>query len=112
MLLNDGGALAIEVHDLQRIVDRAEYCLFEHEHTIYLAADDLRFLLEASGFDIVSVNPIPDTVTRANSLIVIARKNAAPTSACTTGKRSASTSTRLACTLLRYTAKRSPSGAP
>jgi SAM-dependent methyltransferase len=73
-LLNTGGILAFEVHDLKEIITRTEYCLFEHEHTIYLTSEDAVRLLECCGFQVVSINPIPSSVSRGNSLIVIARK--------------------------------------
>jgi SAM-dependent methyltransferase len=74
--LSEGGILALEVHDLAKIVDRNEYCLFEHEHTIYLTANDARRLLAMCGFDVIAVNPLPGSVTRGNSLIIIAKKAA------------------------------------
>ena len=39
------GVLVIEVHDLERIMERRETCLFEHEHSIYLTSDSFRRLL-------------------------------------------------------------------
>jgi SAM-dependent methyltransferase len=74
-LLVDGGILALEIHDFGKIVERTEYCLFEHEHTIYLNDEDVRQLLERSGFLVLSINPLPPEVTRGNSLIVIAKKS-------------------------------------
>jgi len=73
-LLNTGGILAFEIHDLKAIVTRTEYCLFEHEHTIYLTSEDAARLLESCGFQIIAINPIPPSITRGNSLIAIARK--------------------------------------
>lgn len=73
LLVNDG-VLALEIHDFGKIVERTEFCLFEHEHTIYLNEEGLRRLLERTGFSVLSVNPLPSDITRGNSLIVIAKK--------------------------------------
>ena len=74
-VLGDGGLVAVEVHDLEKIVERTEFCLFEHEHTIYMNASDISKLIESQGFDVVSINPLDDSVTRANSLLIVARKS-------------------------------------
>ena len=79
MLLADGGILALEVHDFEKIVERTEYCLFEHEHTIYLTSDDISLLVKEAGFFPISINPLSPGVTRGNSLIVIASKCGART---------------------------------
>jgi SAM-dependent methyltransferase len=76
-LLVPGGVLAFEVHDLSRIAERAEWCLFEHEHTIYMDADMARLMVRRNGFEVYAVNPLPETAVRANSLIVIAHKTEA-----------------------------------
>jgi SAM-dependent methyltransferase len=73
-ILVDGGILALEIHDFGKIVVRTEYCLFEHEHTIYLNDEDVRELLERTGFSVLSINPLPSELTRGNSLIVLAKK--------------------------------------
>jgi SAM-dependent methyltransferase len=73
-ILVDGGIIGIEIHDFGKIVERTEYCLFEHEHTIYLRSEDARRLLEQSGFSVISINPLSPGITRGNSLIVLARK--------------------------------------
>ena len=74
-LLNENGILAFEVHNLEDIIERTEYCLFEHEHTIHLTASDASRLVEAHGFKVLSVNPIPRNEVRANSLMVVAVKS-------------------------------------
>ena len=74
-LLSDGGILAFEVHDFALICARTEWCLFEHEHTIYMDANMACALVERYGFDVQAVNPLPTNSVRANSLIVIARKS-------------------------------------
>ena len=63
-----------EIHDLDIINQRGEWCLFEHEHMIYTDQHFWQNRLEEIGFRIVSINPLPTEVVRANSLIVIARK--------------------------------------
>ena len=73
-LLVPGGVLAFEVHDLSRIAERGEWCLFEHEHTIYMDAEMAEKVLSSNGFKVFSINPIPESEVRANSLIVIAHK--------------------------------------
>lgn len=77
-LLVDGGILALEIHDFGKIVRRTEYCLFEHEHTIYLSEDIVKNLLEQTGFSVLCINPLSPEVTRGNSLIVIATKKNQP----------------------------------
>ncbi|HHT9158358.1 MAG TPA: class I SAM-dependent methyltransferase [Candidatus Brocadiaceae bacterium] len=73
-ILNIGGFLVFEVHDLERIIHRAECCLFAHEHTLYLDAKVAEALVVRHGFIVVAVNPLHDKVVRANSLIVLAKK--------------------------------------
>jgi SAM-dependent methyltransferase len=73
-ILESNGVLAIEIHDLEKIYKRSEWCLFEHEHTIYMDQCIIRNILSLNGFEVIDVNPIPDNMVRANSMIVIARK--------------------------------------
>jgi SAM-dependent methyltransferase len=77
-LMVNGGILALEIHDFGKIVERTEYCLFEHEHTIYLNKFNLGKLLEKTGFSILSINPLSEDITRGNSLIAIAKKEEIP----------------------------------
>jgi SAM-dependent methyltransferase len=77
-LMVDGGILALEIHNFGKIVERTEYCLFEHEHTIYLNENNLSKLLEQTGFSVLSINPLPEDLTRGNSLIAIAKKEGIP----------------------------------
>jgi len=79
-LLNEGGILAFEVHDLEKIIERTEYCLFEHEHTIYLTPEAATRLVKAHGFEILAINPMSQEMVRGNSLIVVARKASRETS--------------------------------
>ncbi|PIT74713.1 methyltransferase domain-containing protein [Limnohabitans sp. JirII-31] len=73
-LLNEGGILTFEVHNLEKIIERTEYCLLEHEHTIYLTPDNARSLIRSLGFEVVSINPLSNNEVRGNSLIVMAKK--------------------------------------
>lgn len=77
-LLVDGGVLALEIHDFEKIVKRTEYCLFEHEHTIYMTSEDVSRILSKSGFLVVAINPVSSDLTRGNSLIAIAVKVGSP----------------------------------
>ena len=45
------GLLVVEIHDLQKIFERQEYCLFEHEHTIYLTTATVSALCAREGDD-------------------------------------------------------------
>ena len=68
-------ALAIfEIHDIEKINSRGEWCLFEHEHMIYTNADFWEDKLKECGFSIICVNPLNEEIVRANSLIIVAKK--------------------------------------
>ncbi len=66
------GVLLIEVHDLEKILDRCETCLFEHEHTIYLHRLSIQRLLERAGFVMLTAELLPEGERRGNSLLVAA----------------------------------------
>jgi len=103
-VLRDGGLIAVEVHDLDRIVERTEFCLFEHEHTIYLNSCDITNLIESQGFEVLSINPLDDSITRANSLLVVAKKTGIKTTPITdlhTGEAFSSLNDRIKKTILR-----------
>ena len=70
----DDGYLIIEVHDLEQIYKKNEFCLFEHEHSIYLTKKSASKLLEKYNFEIIDFNFIGDDIRRANSLLFIAKK--------------------------------------
>lgn len=74
ILLSPGGVLMFEVHDLEKIVNRSEWCLFEHEHTVYMDSSYAKKLVEACGFKLLAINPIDEKDVRANSLIIVAQK--------------------------------------
>lgn len=73
-LLNPDGLVAIEVHNLEKIIQRSEYCLFEHEHTVYLTPNCAEKIFNLAGFEVIAIDPLPESVTRANSLIVVGKK--------------------------------------
>jgi hypothetical protein len=66
------GLLVIEVHNLAKILERREYCLFEHEHPTYWTVDTMRDVLRQSGFKLLDTNLMPERLRRANSLLVVA----------------------------------------
>lgn len=67
------GILVIEVHDLEKIVQRREYCLFEHEHTTYYTNAMIQQVLQQAGFELIDLDLVPQAKRRANSLIAVAR---------------------------------------
>jgi SAM-dependent methyltransferase len=73
-ILTDGGILAFEVHNVDDIYQRSEWCLLEHEHTIYMNKDSASKLVRECGFKIIAMNPIKASKVRANSLIIVAQK--------------------------------------
>jgi 2-polyprenyl-3-methyl-5-hydroxy-6-metoxy-1,4-benzoquinol methylase len=71
----DRGILVIEIHDLEKIFERREYCLFEHEHSIYLTTSTAQSLMEREGYSIIDLDIIPESIRRANSLLFISTRN-------------------------------------
>ncbi len=72
ILDSNRGVLVVEVHDLDKIFDRSEFCLFEHEHSIYLNKSTAIQLLERTGFSILTFDLLLDNEKRANSLLFVA----------------------------------------
>lgn len=66
------GLLVIEVHDLDKIMKRREYCLFEHEHSIYLSSRTMQKVLNQNGFRLISTNLLNESDRRGNSLLIVA----------------------------------------
>lgn len=66
------GLLVVEIHDLERIIERQEYCLFEHEHSIYLTEATARQMCRSEGLEIIDFNLVAEADRRANSLIFVA----------------------------------------
>jgi len=71
ILNKKNGILVIENHDLEKIFERQEYCLFEHEHSIYLTKATAISLAKRNGFEVVEFDVLPDEKRRANSLIFV-----------------------------------------
>ena len=72
-ILNKDGILVIEVHDLDKIFRNIEFCLFEHEHSIYLNRKTAKKLLAFLGFEIINFNIVSQRDRRANSLLFVAK---------------------------------------
>ena len=72
--MKDNGVLIIEVHDLDLISERNEYCLFEHEHYTYLNKETMHQFLTSNGFELITYNLLDESEKRANSLLVVAKK--------------------------------------
>jgi SAM-dependent methyltransferase len=72
ILNKEHGLLVVEVHDLEKILERQEYCLFEHEHSIYLTEATAARLCGMESFEIIDFNLVPERERRANSLIFVA----------------------------------------
>jgi SAM-dependent methyltransferase len=68
----EDGLLIIEVHDLEKIIERRETCLFAHEHSIYLNLLTMKRLLEREGFKLISADLVPEKERRGNSLLIAA----------------------------------------
>jgi SAM-dependent methyltransferase len=66
------GVLILEVHDLEKIIERREFCLFAHEHTTYYTPATVQMVLRRAGFGLISVNLVPEDERRGNSLLVAA----------------------------------------
>jgi SAM-dependent methyltransferase len=66
------GILVVEIHDLEKIIERSEYCLFEHEHSIYLTEATVIQLCRLEGLTVIDFNLVPEKDRRANSLIFVA----------------------------------------
>lgn len=72
------GVLILEVHDLEKIVERHEFCLFAHEHTTYYTAATMQMVLRRAGFELISISLVPEVERRANSLLVAAVVQGSP----------------------------------
>ncbi len=72
VLDQERGVLIVEVHHLGDIFSRAETCLFEHEHSIYLTPLTVSRMLARAGFVLLSTALVPDAQRRGNSLLFAA----------------------------------------
>lgn len=75
ILNKDHGLLIVEIHNLEKIIERQEYCLFEHEHSIYLTETSVAKLCALEGLTVIDFNLVPEADRRANSLIFVATPN-------------------------------------
>lgn len=66
------GLLVLEVHDLEKIIERREFCLFQHQHTGYYAASTIQTVVDRAGFRLLEVGLLPEAERRSNSLLVVA----------------------------------------
>ena len=73
-LLKKNGILVVEVHDLDKISKNIEFCLFEHEHSIYLNKSSATKFLSKYDLDIINFNLIEEKYRRANYLIFVAKR--------------------------------------
>ncbi|MCW3093055.1 MAG: methyltransferase [Ferruginibacter sp.] len=73
-ILKEDGIMIHEVHDLDLIKQRNEYCLFEHEHYTYLNERSISYVMGANSFEVDTFSLLLQNEKRANSLLVAARK--------------------------------------
>ncbi|HWN10334.1 MAG TPA: class I SAM-dependent methyltransferase [Pyrinomonadaceae bacterium] len=66
------GILVIEVHDLETMIERREFCLFAHEHPGYYSTATMQMVLERAGFELIETDLIPEAERRGNSLLIAA----------------------------------------
>lgn len=71
ILDQERGVLIMEVHDLEKILKRREYCLFAHEHTAYYTMATIEMLLRKAGLSLIQGNLVPEAERRGNSLLVV-----------------------------------------
>ncbi|WP_175400863.1 MULTISPECIES: class I SAM-dependent methyltransferase [Clostridium] len=71
ILDTENGILVLEIHDLKKILERKEYCLFEHEHTIYMSTETLERTLDKYGFELVTTDLLNESERRGNSLLAV-----------------------------------------
>ena len=73
-ILKNDGLVVTEIHDLELIKERREFCLFEHEHYIYLNQQTFTNLLAETGFEVLTFELLELSEKRANSMISVAKK--------------------------------------
>ena len=72
ILNSNDGLLVVEIHNLEKIFERQEYCLFEHEHSIYLTEQTVVSICKSVGLAVIDFDLVPELDRRANSLIFVA----------------------------------------
>ncbi|MGB3513954.1 MAG: class I SAM-dependent methyltransferase [Microcoleaceae cyanobacterium] len=75
MLNPKQGLLVTEVHDIEMIFSKKEPGLFQHEHSIYLNKSTVQSMLAREGYDTIDFDLVPESVTRANSLLFVSTLN-------------------------------------
>lgn len=75
MLNPQHGLLVTEVHDIEMIFAKKEPGLFQHEHSIYLNRSTAQSMLAREGYDAIDFELVPESVTRANSLLFVSTLN-------------------------------------
>lgn len=72
ILNKKNGLLVVEIHNFEKIVERNEFCLFEHEHSIYLTERTVQQICLATNLVVIDFDLLPEVERRANSLIFVA----------------------------------------
>jgi SAM-dependent methyltransferase len=72
------GLVIVEVHDLEKIVERREACLFCHEHTVYLTRESMARLMSRAGLKLVSIDLVAEPDRRGNSLLAVGAVEGSP----------------------------------
>ena len=72
ILNKKNGLLVVEIHNLEKIIERQEFCLFEHEHSIYLTEKTVQQICRSVNLVVIDFDLVPELERRANSLIFVA----------------------------------------
>lgn len=72
------GVVIIEVHDLEKMVERNEACLFTHEHATYATVESMANLFKEAGMKLICSDLVPESERRGNSLIVAGAVRTSP----------------------------------
>lgn len=73
-ILKKGGIMIHEVHDLNLIKERNEFCLFEHEHYTYLNERTISFVYGINNFKLDTFDLLSNNEKRGNSLLAVGVK--------------------------------------
>ena len=74
-LLDIGSYLLIEVHSLDKMIQKSEGAIFAHEHTCYYSEVTLKNLLATHDFEVVDYNFIDDKKMRGSSQVILCKFN-------------------------------------
>lgn len=72
-ILNIGSYLLMEVHSLDKMIQKNEGAIFAHEHTCYYSEVTLKNLLHRHGFQVINYNFIEDSKMRGSSQVVLCK---------------------------------------